>query len=118
MDILKADIRGDGAQGAGRAPRKVDVRLPVKGNSNSQGARPVHLIITIIEWIRTTRLSVKSLSEPDIRGDGAEGVQGQNLAVSKARIQGQNLAVSVLRVPSSQVLFTFVLQKAMTRWTS
>ena len=33
--------------------RKVDVRLPGKGNSNSHGARPVHLIITMIKWIRT-----------------------------------------------------------------
>ena len=28
--------------------RKVDVRLPGKRNSNSHGARPVHLIITMI----------------------------------------------------------------------
>ena len=28
--------------------RKVDVRLPGKGNSNSHGTRPVHLIITMI----------------------------------------------------------------------
>ena len=27
---------------------KVDVRLPGKGNSHSHGARPVHLIITMI----------------------------------------------------------------------
>ena len=27
----------------------VDVRLPGKGNSNSHGARPVHLIITMIK---------------------------------------------------------------------
>ena len=34
------------------------------GNSNSHGARPVHLIITMIKWIRTSRLSIKnSLSE-------------------------------------------------------
>jgi len=35
-----------------RCPRKVDVRLPGKGNSNSHGARPVHLIITMIKWVR------------------------------------------------------------------
>ena len=35
--------------------RKVDVRLPGKGNSNPHGARPVHLIITMIKWIRTSR---------------------------------------------------------------
>ena len=44
--------------------RKVDVRLPGKGNSNSHSARPVHLIITTIKWIRTSRLSIQnSLSE-------------------------------------------------------
>ena len=40
--------------------RKVDVRLPGKGNSNSHGARPVHQIITTIKWIRTSRLSIKN----------------------------------------------------------
>jgi len=39
---------------------KVDVKLPGKGNSNSHGARPVHLIITMIKWIRTSRLSIKN----------------------------------------------------------
>ena len=29
-------------------PRKVDVRLPGKGNSNSHGARPVRVIITMM----------------------------------------------------------------------
>jgi len=42
--------------------RKVDVRLPGKGNSNSHGARPVHLIITMIKWFRTSRLSIKELA--------------------------------------------------------
>ena len=41
-------------------PRKVDARLPGNGNSHSHCARPVHLIITIINWIRTSRLSVKN----------------------------------------------------------
>ena len=40
--------------------RKVDVRLPGKGNPNSHGARPVHLIITIVKCIRTSRLSIKN----------------------------------------------------------
>ena len=49
--------------------RKVDVRLPRKGNSNSHGARPVHLIITMLKWIRTSRLSIKnSLSLQRFRG--------------------------------------------------
>ena len=39
--------------------RKVYVRLPGKGNSNSHGARPVHLIISMIKLIRTNMLSIK-----------------------------------------------------------
>ena len=31
-----------------------------KGIQNSHGARPVHLIITMIQWIRTSRLSIKN----------------------------------------------------------
>ena len=42
--------------------RKVDARLPGKGDSNSHGARPVHLIITI----RTRRLSITN--SPSGRG--------------------------------------------------
>ena len=41
-----------------KEPRKVDVRLPGKGNSNFHGARPVHLIITMIKLVRTSRLSI------------------------------------------------------------
>ena len=43
-----------------RPARKVDVRLLGKGNSNSHGARPVHLIIMMIKWIRTSRLSIEN----------------------------------------------------------
>jgi len=39
--------------------RKVDIRLPGKGNSHSHGARPVHLTITMIKWIRTSMLAIK-----------------------------------------------------------
>ena len=46
--------------GIGAQARKVDMRLPVKGNSNSHGARPVHLISTMLKWIRTSRLSIKN----------------------------------------------------------
>ena len=40
-------------------PGKVDERLPGKGNSNSHGARPVHLIITMMKWVRTSSLPTK-----------------------------------------------------------
>ena len=39
--------------------RRVDVRLPEQGNASSHGARPVHLIIAMMKWIRTSRLSIK-----------------------------------------------------------
>ena len=39
-------------------PRSVDIGLPGKGNPKSHGARPVHLIIWMIRWIRTSRLSI------------------------------------------------------------
>ena len=47
--------------------RKVEIRLPGKGNSNSLGARPVHQIISMIKWIRTIRLSIKNSLSPPVR---------------------------------------------------
>jgi len=44
--------------------RKVDIRLPGNGNSTSHGARPVRLIIKMIKWIRTSRLSIKNSLSP------------------------------------------------------
>ena len=52
--------------------RKVDVRLPGKGNSNSHGARPVDLIITMIKWIRASRLSIKNSLSLPCKGDDLE----------------------------------------------
>jgi len=46
--------------GGGKSLWEVDARLPGKGNSSSHGARPVHLTITMIKWIRTSRLSIKN----------------------------------------------------------
>ena len=46
--------------------RKVDERLLEKGNSNSHGARPVHLTITIIKRIWTRRLSLKTVLLSDV----------------------------------------------------
>ena len=40
--------------------QKVDIRLPGKENSNSHGVRPVHQIISMKKWIRTSRLSIKN----------------------------------------------------------
>ena len=38
--------------------------LVPKRDSNSHGARPVRLIITMIEWIQTSRLSIKNIFLP------------------------------------------------------
>jgi len=51
-----ADLNG-GLNSVG--PRKVDVTLPRKSNSNFHGARPVRLLISRRKWIRTNRLSIK-----------------------------------------------------------
>ena len=39
--------------------REIYIKLPGKGNSNSHGARPVQPIISMLKWIRTSRLSNK-----------------------------------------------------------
>ena len=39
--------------------RKADARLPGKGDSNSHGSRPVHLIITMIKWIWTSMMPIR-----------------------------------------------------------
>jgi len=58
--VAKGTITADSAEmcrpASGTLHRKVDVRLPGKGKSNSHGTRPVYLIITMIKWIRTSRV--------------------------------------------------------------
>ena len=41
-------------------PRKVNRRLHGKANANSHGARPVRQIVSMMKWIRTSRLSIKN----------------------------------------------------------
>ena len=40
--------------------RNVNARLPGKENSNTHGAGPVHLTITMIKWIQTSKSSIKN----------------------------------------------------------
>ena len=65
---------------------KLDVRLPGKGNSNCHDARPVHLIISMIKWFRTSRSPIKkSLSaRPGFRVQGFTA-EGGELAAERAR---------------------------------
>ena len=55
-DLDETFAKAPGGIGQAKLPRKVAVRLPEKGKSDSHDARPVHLIITMIKWIRTSRL--------------------------------------------------------------
>ena len=72
--------------------RNVDVRLPGKGNSNSHVARPFHLTITMIKWIRTSRLSNKnSLSVQEDAGRRREAA----LALREDLDRSRSVAVQV-----------------------
>ena len=47
----------------------LDIRLLGAENSNSHGARPVHKIVSMTKWMRTSRLSIQnSLPETWMRG--------------------------------------------------
>jgi len=54
------------AQASGRSSvwcvGRVDARLPGKVNSNSHGARPLHLISTMTKWIRPRRRAAVQVS--------------------------------------------------------
>ena len=86
---------------------EADLRPPRKGNSNSHGARLVHLIILMIKGTRTSRLSIKiSLFARRGRGGGAGHFRAKRKLVKRVEgllsaSQGQILAVTVLCVPSS-----------------
>jgi len=81
--------------------RKVDVRLPGKGNSHTHGARPVHLIIMMIKWIRTGRLSIKN----SLGLEGVERLVGRLLGhqqhVLPGSTGGYNYCNNVSSVPAS-----------------
>ena len=81
--------------------RQVDVRLPGKGNSNSHGARPVHQIISMIKWIRTSRLSIKN-SVSGGRWSEAQQTSATPAAVERAIAQAQ--ASGTLNLTSRNLL--------------
>ena len=61
-------IRRSSSRSCLAVSRKADARPPGKGDPNSHGARPVHLIITTRKWIRTCRLSMKNSLSRAARG--------------------------------------------------
>ena len=68
---------GFGSLSLGEKARNVDIRQLGKGNSNYPGARPVQQIISMMKWIRTSRLSMHdSLSGKEsirVPGSGFRG---------------------------------------------
>ena len=75
------------------------MRLPGKGNLNSHGARPVHQIISIIKWIRISRLSMKNadkhvqLASAELPDD-LQPLQGLDL---RQRVDGVDLTKTTLQ---------------------
>ena len=63
-----------GAQVVLQQGRKVDIRLPGKGDSNSHGARLVH---QKHRWTRTSRLSIKNSLSPQATKGVAEKATGE-----------------------------------------
>ena len=81
------------------SPRKVDVRLPGKGNSNSHGAGTVH---QKHQWIRTSRLSIqKSLSRVPLRAAGIARNAGEDWGLGFRNKQQDSFHQSCLTVLSN-----------------
>ena len=76
------------------APRKVDVSLPGKVDSSSHGVRPVHLIITMVKWIRISRLSIKK--SPSLWGGGAGDTQTGDLRPIVGNTVGNTVGIITL----------------------
>ena len=70
---------------------EADIRLPGKGNSNSRGARPVHQIISMMKWIRTSRLPIKYFLS--VAGGGSRRTCGFRVQGSGCRVQGSGFRV-------------------------
>ena len=70
---------------------------PGRGKSYSHGARPVHQIITMIKWIRISRLSIKNSFSVGCRKEGGSSARASLL---NAQVLGD--AVYVYLVPWSE----------------
>ena len=75
--------------------RKVDVRLSGKGNSNSHGARPVYLIITMIKWIWSNSLSAKNSLLPAARPPCMQPPPWMNGGVSRGECHPPSQAAQI-----------------------
>ena len=96
--------------------RKVDVRLPEKRNSDFHGVRPVHLIITMMKWIWTSRLSTKkSLSL--CTGHVLEKARVQEIVQEMVQYTVQYMVQYMVRIWFS-TWFIYILQCMVRRWFS
>ena len=84
---------------------------------NSHGARPVHLIITMIKWSRTSRLSIKnSLSRGvpvEARREPALLHEGHGIVEHLLRVRALSERESFIGDLLVRINFTIV----MIRWT-
>ena len=67
--------------------------LQFQVTSNSCGARPVHLIITMIKWIRTSRLSMKNSFSNTLEWDRLR-TRGYRRTASRSRFRQTGVSTS------------------------
>ena len=81
--------------------------LTGKIGRRSHGARPVHLIITMIKWIRTSRLSIKnSLSRAQVCMEAALAALRESLAapdISRSVFSSSSLFFSSLELSDTTI---------------
>ena len=57
------------------------------GNSNSHGARPVHLTITMIKWTRTSRLSINNSLSGSLDKSRSGAIDNVAIAARERRVE-------------------------------
>jgi len=93
--LLHTRIGGFGVRSSKEKDLVLDQVVPGKGNSNTHGKRPVHLIITIEKWLRTSRLSIKdSLSACVGLSHNLSTIR--RLAQTRRRLSGSDLSARQL----------------------
>ena len=87
-----------------------------KGHSNSHGARPVHLIITMIKWIRTSRLPRKnSLSGWQLQLPWANWAPGSGLNGVGIRGCSRSVGTILMFSPSLSRCLSLSLSLSLSR---
>ena len=82
-----------------KSTRKADVRLPRKENSNFHGAKPVHQTISMIKWIRNSRLSITNSL---IEDSGLRHTRSCTAIVEDMCVKGGNTRKVDVRLPGKE----------------